>query len=63
MAKIEGGNLVALEAKYFLECLTALRNCYRSFKLQLSKVSVQMPSASLSTTDNEFKDHNLFTLC
>ena len=41
MARIEGGNLVAYEAKYHLECLTALCNCYRSFK---GKVSVQMPS-------------------
>ena len=60
MARIEGGNLAALETKYHLECLTALCNCYRSFK---GKVSVQMPSAISSTTGNEFKDHNLFTLC
>ena len=53
MARIEGGDLVALETKYHLECLTALRNCCRSFK---GKVSVQMPSANSSATGNEFKD-------
>ena len=58
MARIEGGNLAALEIKYHLECLTALCNCYRSFK---GKVSVQMPSANSSATGNEFKDRNLFT--
>ena len=63
MARIEGGDHVALEAKYHLECLTALHNYYRSFKLQLGKVSVQMPSANSSATGNEFKDRNLFTLC
>ena len=47
MARIEGGNLAALETKYHLECLTALCNCYRSFK---GKVSVQMPSANSSAT-------------
>ena len=60
MARIEGGNL---EAKYHFECLTALRYYYRSFKLQLGKISVQMPSANLSATGNKFKDCNLFTLC
>ena len=60
MARIEGGNLAALETKYHLKCLTALCNCYRSFK---GKVSVQMPSANSSATGNEFKDHKLFTLC
>ena len=30
MARMEGGDLIALEAKYHLLCLTALRNCYRS---------------------------------
>ena len=39
MARIEGGDLVALEAKYHLECLTALHNRHRSFKLQLGKES------------------------
>ena len=57
MARIEGA---ALETKCHLECLTALCNCYRSFK---GKVSVQMPSANSSATGNEFKDRNLFTLC
>ena len=37
MARIEGGDLVALEAKYHLECLTGLHNCHRSFKLQQVK--------------------------
>jgi len=32
MAAIEGGDLVALETKYHLECLTGFRNHYRSFK-------------------------------
>ncbi len=30
MARMEGGDLIAIEAKYHLECLTALRNRYRS---------------------------------
>ena len=60
MARIEGGDLVALDTKYNLVCLTALCNCYRSFK---GKVSVQMPFANSSATGNEFKDRNLFTLC
>ena len=63
MARTEGGDHVALEAKYHLECLTALHNYYRSCKLQLGKVSVQMPSANSSVAGNEFKDRNLFTLC
>ena len=53
-------NLQLLKLKYHLECLTALCNCYRSFK---GKVSVQIPSANSSATGNEFKDCNLFTLC
>ena len=39
MARIEGGDLVALEAKYHLQCLTALRNCYRSLTRQHDKDS------------------------
>lgn len=30
LAKLEGGDLIALEAKYHLGCLTKLRNCHRS---------------------------------
>ena len=30
LTKIEGGGLIALEAKYHLACLTKLRNCHRS---------------------------------
>ena len=30
LAKIEGGDLIALDAKYHLACLTQLRNWYRS---------------------------------
>ena len=30
MARIEGADLIALEAKYHLQCLTALRNRFRS---------------------------------
>lgn len=30
VARMEGGDLIALEAKYHLHCLTALRNRYRS---------------------------------
>ncbi len=30
MARMEGGDLIALEAKYHLQCLTELRNRYRS---------------------------------
>ena len=60
MARIKGGNLVALETKYHLECLTALCNFYRSFK---GKVSVQISSANSSAAGIEFKDRNLFTLC
>ena len=39
IARMEGGDLVALECKYHLECLTALRNCYRSLKSQQDKES------------------------
>ena len=31
LTRIEGGDLTALEAKYHLSCLTALRNRHRSF--------------------------------
>ena len=27
IARMEGGDVIALEAKYHLQCLTALRNC------------------------------------
>ena len=30
LAKLEGGDLIALEAKYHLNCLAKLRNCYQS---------------------------------
>ena len=30
MARMEGGELIALEAKYHLQCLTALQNRFRS---------------------------------
>ena len=30
MARMEGGDLIALEAKYHLQCLTALRNRFLS---------------------------------
>jgi len=32
MARIEGGDLVALETKYRLECLAGLHNHHRSFR-------------------------------
>ncbi len=31
LAKIEGGDLIALEAKYHLSCLVKLRNRHRSY--------------------------------
>ena len=34
MTRLEGGDLIALEAKYHLECLTGLRNRYRSLLRQ-----------------------------
>ena len=34
MARMEGGDLVALDAKYHLECLTTLRNHYQSLLRQ-----------------------------
>ena len=34
LTRIEGGDLTALEAKYHLSCLTALRNRHRSFLRQ-----------------------------
>jgi len=37
MARMEGGDLVALEAKYHLACLTTIRNRYRSSKNQQGK--------------------------
>ena len=39
MARMEGGDLIALEAKYHLQCLTALRNRYRSLMRQNDKDS------------------------
>ena len=39
IARMEGGNLVALECKCHLECLTALQNCYQSLKSQQDKES------------------------
>jgi len=38
MARMEGGDLVAMETKYHLACLTtAIRNCYRSSENQQGK--------------------------
>ena len=34
LATLEGGNLIALDAKYHLQCLTSLRNRYRSLLRQ-----------------------------
>ena len=34
LVKISGGDLIALEAKYHLSCLTIYRNRYRTFSTQ-----------------------------
>ena len=34
LIKIRGGDLIALEAKYHLTCLTIYRNHYRTFSTQ-----------------------------
>jgi hypothetical protein len=39
MARMEGSDLVALDAKYHLECLTSLRNRYRSLLRQQNQES------------------------
>ena len=35
MARISGGNMISIEAKYHLSCLTKLRNRHRSFQRKL----------------------------
>ena len=40
LTRIEGGDLTALEAKYHLSCLTALRNRHRSFLRQSETSSI-----------------------
>ena len=37
LARIDGGDLIAKEAKYHLKCLVSLRNRYRSYKRQLTQ--------------------------
>ena len=39
LSRISGGDLVAIEAKYHLNCLTSFRNKYRSFLSKMSKIS------------------------
>lgn len=39
LSRISGGDLVAIEAKYHLSCLTSFRNNYRSFLSKKSKIS------------------------
>lgn len=39
MARMEGGDLIALDAKYHLKCITALRNRYRSLVRQHEQAS------------------------
>jgi len=56
MARIGGGDVVALEAKYHLECLTALRNHHRSVKHQQGKESGE------SSEENQVKARVLVEL-
>ena len=39
LAKIEGGDLIALEAKYHLSCLVKLRNRHRSYLREIQNAS------------------------
>ena len=37
MARISGGDMISIEAKYHLSCLTKLRNRHRSFQRKLKR--------------------------
>ena len=41
MARISGGDMIAIEAKYHLSCLTKLRNRHRSFQRKLKRQTVK----------------------
>ena len=41
MARISGGDMIAIEAKYRLSCLTELRNRYRSFQRKLKRQTMK----------------------
>ena len=41
MAKISGGEMIAIEAKYHLSCLTKLRNRHRSFQRKLKRQTMK----------------------
>ena len=38
LAKISGGDLIAIEAKYHINCLVAFQNCYRSHQRQKTDI-------------------------
>jgi len=50
MARIEGGDLVALEIKCHLDCLTGLRNCHRSFKQNTHITTIIFHIVCVNTT-------------
>ncbi len=50
LTRIEGGDLTALEAKYYLACLTGLRNRYRSL---LRKTQGSQSSCSIEESKFE----------
>ena len=39
LSKIEGGDLISLEAKYYLSCLVKLRNRHRSYLREIQNAS------------------------
>ena len=41
MARISGGDMIAIEAKYHLSCLTKLRNRHRSFQRKLKRQTMK----------------------
>ena len=40
LAKISGGDLIAIEAKYHMKCLTNLRNKHRSFQRKMESAEL-----------------------
>ena len=41
MARISGGDMIPIEAKYHLSCLTKLRNRYRSFQRKVKLLTMK----------------------
>ena len=55
MARMVGGDLIALEAKYHLQCLVKLRNQYRGF--------TRKQSPSSENTDEKMNESRAFVNC